>query len=323
MGLPSPPRAAALAEFERYLRDVAKVPGTPPNLDGVLFVLIELRGDSLCRPSDRDGLHPFVVPLTRAADGTVTGLLRWPTPPPDMEMPVVRCRPNDLGVELLANSCTLFVTRALVSADSSGQSDVTAAIRNACSLAQGYVDGEVDKLGVGVERYLLMKVAPFPDVYEGLARFHLAKGDEKSCLVTCERAATVFPGWGRAQVFHADVLVEIGRAPEARDAARFGLQMPLWTLGGRDAVMRLGRTAGYEDEDSLGKIYDRLATDQREKEIDEGKNPAQVALDRAAYLLDSVVAQGEATAWDADVSEKLAELYIAGGLEDVATFVRY
>jgi hypothetical protein len=315
----------ALTEFERYLRDVAKVPGTPANLDGALYVLTAVRGDEMCRPSDRSGLHPFVIPLSRTpgADGAVTGLLRWPTPPPDMEMPVVRCIPGDLGVELLANSCSHFVTRALVSADSSGKSDVSAALRRSCSLAQGYADGDVDKLGVGVERYLLMKVGPFADVYEGLARFHLAKGDEKSCLVACERAAAVFPGWGRAHVVHADILAEVGRSAEARDAARFGLQMPLWTLGGREAVLRLGRNAGYADEKFLGKIYDRLATDERSKEIDEGKNPAQVALDRAAYLLDSVVASGEATMWDADVGEKLAELYIAGGLEDVATFVRY
>jgi hypothetical protein len=238
-------------------------------------------------------------------------------------MPLVRSIPGDLGIELLAPSCKQFVTRALATADFGGRAETSASIRQKCSLALSYQDGDVDRAGYGLERFLLIHVGPFPDVYEGLARFHLAKGDEQSGLVTCERAARVFPGWGRAHVFHANVLSELGRPAEARDAARFGLQMPLWTLGGREAVQSLARVAGYVDESSLGKIYRRLFEDRREGEIAEGKAPAQVALDRAAYLLDFGIAEGIKSAWDDEIREELSELYREAGLPDVATFVLY
>jgi hypothetical protein len=313
-----------LVIVEKYLKELAKVQSTPAYLDGVLHTLANIQGETILLPGDRQGLHPFLIPLTRAnSTGAVTGLLRWPTPPPSMEVPVVRSIPNDLGLELLAPSCKQFVTRALATADFGGKSDTASSIRRGCSLALAYQDGDVDKAGFGLERYLLVNVGPFPDIYEGLARFHLAKGDDKSGLVACERAATVFPGWGRAHVFHSQVLMELGREPEARDAARFGLQMPLWTLGNRSAVRALERIAGYVDESSLGKIYRRLFEDLRENEIAEGKAPQQVALDRAAYLLDLGVAEGSSSIWDDSVREKLAELYREAGLPDVATFVQY
>jgi hypothetical protein len=99
--------------------------------------------------------------------------------------------------------------------------------------------------------------------------------------------------------------------------------MPFWTLGGPEAVLWLGLYAGYADEKSMGKIYDKFAIDERSKEVSQGKNPAQVALDHAAYLLNSIVASGESTVLDADVNENLADFYVAGGLDGVATVVRY
>jgi hypothetical protein len=309
---------------EKYLRELAKVASTPAYLDGVLHILANVQGETTMLPGEREGLHPFLIPLTRSkSTGAVTGLLRWPTPPPSLEIPVVRSIPDDLGLELLAPSCKQFVTRALATADFGGKLELTSSIRRGCSLALAYQDGDADNAGFGLERFLVMKVGPFPDVYEGLARFHLAKGDDKSCLVTCERAANIFPGWGRAHVFHAQVLTELGREAEARDAARFGLQMPLWTLGNREAVRALERVAGYEDVSSLGKIYRRLFQDLRANEIAEGKAPEQVALDRAAYLLDLNVAEGTASIWDESVREQLADLYRSARLPDVATFVLY
>lgn len=96
--------------------------------------------------------------------------------------------------------------------------------------------------------------------------------------------------------------------------------MPLWTAG-EGGVKELAKIAGYVEEDSLGKIYRRLYEDTRENEIAEGKAPEQVALDRAAYLLDVVVAEG-GSSWTEDVCEGIAELYGDAGLSDVASFVR-
>lgn len=307
--------------YTQYLSTVASFP-SPPYLDAILHILQVIHGDTLMRPGDRSGLHPFIVPLARGGDGSVTGLLRWPTPPADFPMPVVRCRPGDLSVELLANSCKDYASREIAKADFGGRFEERDSIRKASSLAFAYQDGAVDESGLGLERYLLMNVAQYPDVYEGLASFHIAKGDEGSGLVACERHASVFPGWARAHVFHADVLMNLDRESEARDAARFGLQMPLWTAGPQEDLRRLAKIAGYEDEESLGKIYRRLYEDLRENEIAEGKPKEQVALDRAAYLLDLAVAEGVSDVWESDVCEGIAELYAEAGLAEVATFVR-
>lgn len=306
-------------EHARYLRDVAHVK-QPPCLKGVLHVL-EQSGEHPVAPRQRGGLHPFLVPLTRTQSGETTGFLRWPTAPDTMEMPIVRTVPNSLALNLVAPSATALVARAHASADYAGRVDEAEAIRTLSPEAE-LVAGEVMRSEMPLERFLVLRVGKFPDVFEGLAEFHLAKGDESSALVTCERANTLFPGWASPHVFHTLVLKRLGRECEMRDAARFTLQMPLWTMGGTAQVREMGRLAGYADDSSLEKIYQRLFEDKREKEVQEGKAPQQVALDRAAYFLDWMVARGERSWEDVDL-EKLAELYDEANLGDVATFVRY
>ena len=237
-----------------------------------------------------------------------------------MDLPVVQTIPSSNSLILVAPSAKKYVTRLLAAADFSGNSERRDAIRGACALALAYQNGEVEESSLGLERYLIIKVAPFPDIYEGLAEFHRAKGDSQSGLVTCERAAQAHPGWGRAHAFHARYLQEIGREREASDAAKFCLQMPLWTVGNKETIREMGRMAGYVDDASLGKIYRRLYEDPRKEDIQGGKRPEQVALDRAAYLLDVCVS--EELGWE-DIKEDLAVLYDSAGLQDLATFVRY
>lgn len=307
-------------EHERYLRDVAKV--SPPSGLSALLHVLSTSGETFLGPSQRRGLHPFLVPVSRAPSGAVTGLLRWPTMPDSMEMPLARATPDALGLTLLAPSALAHVRRVHAAADYAGRTDAAAAIRrfvpkDACKA------GEVEASGAGtLERFLVMKVAAFPDVYRGLAEFHAAKGDTESALVTCERANVLFPGWAGPHVFYARVLSKAGRDMEARDAARFALQMPLWTMGSLDELKEMGRLAGYVDDSSLEKIYQRLFEDRRENEVQEGKKPEQVALDRAAYYLDWAMTRGE-TSWDDVDLERLAELYDEAGMGDIATFVRY
>lgn len=310
-----------LRQYEVYLQDVAKM-HPPSYLDGLLFVLNQNSNTTLIPPSKRTNLHPFLIPLCYNSESqTTTGLLRWPTPPDGMEAPVVQSRTGDLSVTMLSPSVKQHVTRTLATADFSGNSSLCAAIRKGSSLALAYQNGDTDKSGLGLERFLVLQVGTFPDLYEGLATFHRAKGDLKSALVTCERAATVHPGWARAHVFHTRMLADLGRESEARDAARFCLQMPLWTIGSAADVKEMARMAGYVEADSLGRIYRRLFEDKREKEIEEGKAPQQVALDRAAYLLDLCVAE-EWNDWEKS-KEELATLYDEAGLEEMATFIRY
>lgn len=312
-------------EVERYLSMIAKTE-RPPYLDALIHVLSSAPGAQATAPSARHNLHPFFIPLTYNTDEKrTTGLLRWPTPPEDLPMPVVSCCADDPCLILLSSSARAHVTRALVEADTTGNDDRRDEIRSSSSLALAYQNGDANKSGLGVEQFLTMLTGGFPDVYEGLVRFHLAKGDESAALVTCERASRGQIGWGRSNAFHAEILQELGRESEASDAARFCLQMPLWTIGSVQKVRDMGKLAGYQDAESLGKIYRRLFEDGRAEEIAEGKAPQQVALDRAAWLLDLCVAErsgGLSEGWE-EVRERLAELYDEAGLNDVATFVRY
>ena len=51
---------------------------------------------------------------------------------------------------------------------------------------QPYVPGSVAKLGYGVDKYVLLRVAPFPDLYEVMAGIHFEKKDESSSLIAAE-----------------------------------------------------------------------------------------------------------------------------------------
>lgn len=57
-----------------------------------------------------------------------------------------------------------------------------------------------------LDRYLLTKVGAFPDCYERLANNFFETKNEISALVTCERAVSIFYGWGHPVNFHAKLM---------------------------------------------------------------------------------------------------------------------
>lgn len=137
----------------------------------------------------------------------------------------------------------------------------------------------------------------FPDVYEFLTEFHLGKGDEQSALVTSEKAYNVFKGWGQPYMQYIKLLSSMkGRELEMRDAALAALRTPLWTvaLEGEDLDMVLGAAKSSREKaaDKFWKLYQ----DERLQEIKQGKRPEQVALDRAAFLMDAALVGAEVRA---------------------------
>lgn len=60
-----------------------------------------------------------------------------------------------------------------------------------------------------LDRYLLTKVGAFPDSYERLASNFFDTNNEVSALVTCERAVSIFYGWGHPVNFHAKLMSKI------------------------------------------------------------------------------------------------------------------
>lgn len=71
-----------------------------------LLQLLHYRGEEPVSPSvgKELDLHPLAIPLTQAADGDYTCLLRWPTPQEGAPIPVVKARGGLTGLRLVAQS---------------------------------------------------------------------------------------------------------------------------------------------------------------------------------------------------------------------------
>jgi len=102
-------------------------------------------------------------------------------------------------------------------------------------------------------------------------------------------------------------------------AARFAIHLPLWTLD--DSLSEIAKIAGYQEVESLKKMFRGLSLDPRDSEVAQGKAVEQVALDRAAYVLDRVVAEDDDKRWSREVKEELAALYGIARLPEIAKFV--
>ena len=67
----------------------------------------------------------------------------------------------------------------------------------------------------------------FPDCYERIAANFYDQDNEVSALVTCERAVSIFYGWGHPMHYHAKMMGKMrGRDKEAQDAARCAFAPP-------------------------------------------------------------------------------------------------
>ncbi|BAS81913.1 Os03g0109700 [Oryza sativa Japonica Group] len=115
----SPSVAAATYDHASFIKEVAAT-DPPEHLSSLLNVL-QARGEKLVSPGAKRGLIPLVVPLAESPAGNLTSLLRWPTAPSGMEMPVVEVRNH--GLWLLAKNVNQYIHRVLVEADINGYAD--------------------------------------------------------------------------------------------------------------------------------------------------------------------------------------------------------
>ncbi|KAH7575274.1 hypothetical protein JRO89_XS02G0073800 [Xanthoceras sorbifolium] len=300
--------------------------------------------------------HLLKVLQTR---GAVTALLRWPTAPPGMEMPVVEVRKH--GVWLLAKNFLAFATqidqyihRILVEEDANHLEESNSELFHASSEAGKKLyrrgDFAVSQI-TNLDSYLLKKVGLFPDVLERKVMRHFDEGDHVSAMVTGEfyTKKDLFPGFGRPFVFSAEILLKVGRTSEAKDAARVALKSPWWTLGclyeARVISLSLfnflsnsihyfllpsiGDSIVYPDQDvatiaqwedeQIEYIKEKVTEEGRREDLKKGKAPAQIALDEAAFLLDLASIEGT---W-VDSLERIAECYKEAGLDEIAKFILY
>ncbi|XP_031482264.1 protein IN CHLOROPLAST ATPASE BIOGENESIS, chloroplastic-like [Nymphaea colorata] len=300
-----------------FVKEVAAF--RPPEHLQCLLNMLQARGETIVAPSNRRGLIPLAIPLSENGSGALTALLRWPTAPPEMEMPVVEV--HKYGVRLLAKSVDQFIHRILVEEDAKDDHECNSELFNlsAKSGIELHKKGDFAESQTGnVDAYLLKKVGLFPDILERKAAGHLEKGDQVSALVTGEfyTRKEHFPGFARPFVFYAEILLKVGRVLEAKDAARVALKSPWWTLG--DRYENVASIAQWEDE-QIEYIKEKVSDEGRHEDLKKGKALEQVALDQAAFLLDLASTDGT---WP-ESQEKIAKCYEEAGLHDIAKFVSY
>ncbi|KAE7999631.1 hypothetical protein FH972_004039 [Carpinus fangiana] len=308
---------SATPDHMTFIKDVASA--QPPQHLGQLMRMLKTRGESFLSPGAKQGLIPLAIPLTKKSSGAVTALLRWPTAPPGMEMPVVEVRKH--GVWLLAKNVDQFIHRLLVEEDANNSPESNDELFQASADAgeKLYRKGDYAKSQISnLDVYLLKKVGLFPDVLERKVMRHFEEGDHVSALVTGEfyTKKEHFPGFARPFVFNAEVLLRVGRKLESKDAARGALKSPWWTLGCK--YQEVAEIAEWEDE-QIEYIKEKVTEEGKQEDLKKGKAPAQVALDEAAFLLDLSSVEGT---WD-DSVERISDCYREAGLPDVARFILY
>ena len=170
------------------------------------------------KPDERTGLCPFLIPLSKNKQtGQFLCYIRWPTQKSDMDLQLVRT--TDVGIVLESMSTDQYCHRKVVEKDFLAAHDAPELIKLLNADGQLYSEGDYmsflrsGKFDISNEegknlvrdRYLLTKVGAFPDSFERLENF-LNTGSDVSALVTCERAVSVFYGWGHPLTFHAMML---------------------------------------------------------------------------------------------------------------------
>jgi len=290
-------------------------------------------------------LHPHLFPLARSAStgNYICALRRAYADDADYESssnapwPIVEAKIGGPGMRLLALNSEHFMRRIACEGDFAGNGEELVAIYND-GLGQGlikdkgldapYEPGSVESLGYGVEKYALLRVGPFPDLYESMAKQHSAKGDQSSSLIAAEASNGKFTGFGSTFAFYAKLLSTFpDREEETRDAARMCLRLPIPSAGFekedfRDiAVLAQLAEEGDSADEAIAKLqvmYEKIRQHEQEEDSSSGKTPEQQAIDDANYLLDTVALTGGK--WS-EVRSKLGDIYHAGGKADMAAFV--
>ena len=230
-------------------------------------------------------------------DAGLLGLLLWPSP--DGAVTVVRAHRQDDACEQRGRYAALNLTpcgtpgqyaqRVAVEADAAGEHELAAAAARASVDSGGgaYTVGDLAASGRSLAQYLLLKVGPFADVWEALARSRMGGGEETAALVAAERASALNPGWGCCLRVQSELMAQLGRREERRDLAIAALEAPYWTLGAplRD-VITAAEQAHVSD---LKALFRELDERVRAQQNAPPRSARELALMRAIDAMDEVV----------------------------------
>ena len=298
------------------------------------------------------GLHPHLFPIAQSKSNPSYYICALRRAYADDAMyesssnapwPIVESKVQGPGYKLLSLNSEHFMRRIAATADKDDdttESDQELIDTYNADLGTGqidanfdqkYVSGSVSQLGYGTSKYILLRVGPFPDLYQEMASNHQARNDESSSLIAAEAANGKFVGFGSSFFQYAQLLSTFDlRDEEARDAARMCLRLPLPSVAlEEDDYVKLGYLAGVSDKnaeldvalESIKSMYDKIK--EHEAEDEQGKanmTPEQMAIEEANQILDQVVFDGGNRDWNR-VRKQLGEIYASAGLDDMASFV--
>lgn len=290
-------------------------------------------------------LHPHLFPIAKsnASGNYICALRRAYADDADYESssdapwPIVEAQLGGPGMRLLSLNSEHLMRRIACECDFAGIGDAVSEYNDGLGsgivkekgLDAPYEAGSAESLGYGVDKYVLLRVGPFPDLYEKMALGHAERGDEASSLIAAEASNGKFVGFGSTFRFYARLLMSFeNRAEEARDAARMCLRLPLPSIGmtaeefSETAVLaQLAKPTDSPEVAMAGirDMYEKIkASEEEDPAANQGKTKEQMAIDEANYLLDSVVLNGGS--WS-EIRPKLGEIYSSAGRDDMATFV--
>jgi hypothetical protein len=308
-------------------------------------------------------LHPHLFPLARSTDNPDYFIcaLRRPNAdgsldlPSETPWPIVESKLNGPGYKLLSLNSEHLMRRIAAQSDFHTEQnrpvsrDYILDLYNQ-GLGQGllrdraldtpYERGSVDKLGYGLDKYVLLRVGPFPDLYVNMSQQHLQRGDESSSLIAAEAANSKFTGFASTFLSYSKLLASMAkRDEEAKDAARVCLRLPLSSVGMEEEdLMQMAELADLihmhhkesqvSEETRKKHTFEKLLSavdkirnsEQEDERTRASMTPIQLAIEEGNQLLDRTVLSADLRDWSA-IRHDLASVYLKAGMNDMATFV--
>ena len=283
--------------------------------------------------SDLTNLHPYLFPIAQSTSQPDAFICAYRNPSTEesnknFPWPIVETKLGGPGFRLLALNSEHLMRRIACERDDAMQGeDESIEIYNSglgmgkisdASLDAPYTPGAVAQLGYGLDKYILLRVGPFPDLYDAMSQQHREKGDEQSSLIAAEASNKKFAGFGSTFLHYAQVLASFpNRAEESRDAARMCLRLPLPSIGlsydDYKSVAILGQIADESDPEDvvlekLSEFQDKMREVEQDQEQDQqsGRTAEQAAFEEATAILDKAALTKKSwTSVRTSVGEKL------------------
>lgn len=269
-------------------------------------------------------LHPFILPLGTRGEGDdleVCGLMirapRGAYLAPD-KYQVVSQKPRvSKNIQLIALDVDQYIKKLAEEATFRQEKQDLPIIEVVKDVYDVQFKGDSK---TALDKWLLLEVGAFPEIYMNLAREHLENGDPRSALCCADTMREKFGDWAFCHAFVSAMLRDNygkegfeDRGVEAQQTAQMCLTSgyPLYTLeDGGDSLSELlafAEVPKLPDIDSLRVFYLKRVVDDQRSAVRTGNiSLGCAALGKAQALLDAVSCGHKSFN---GVREEIAELY--------------